>query len=1044
MPDAAPIPTACRRAFVGVGASAGGIEAMQGLLQDMPADAGLSFIVVQHLSPDRPSMLAEILQRWTAMPVRQALDGMEVEPDSVYVVPPNAIMTMRGATLHLRPPSAPSRETTPIDIFFSSLAEDQGRHAIGIVLSGTGSDGTLGLKAIRDVGGTTLAQGVDGSAPQFDGMPNAAVAAGSVDLMVPVEEMPAVLLTLLAREQRPAAGTPALDAVAAVRLEICRILQRQVGHDFGHYKQPTFLRRVHRRMEALHLDAPSYVGRLQSDPTEIGLLFRDLLIGVTGFFRDPTTFQKVESNVLPPLFDNKIALETVRIWIPGCATGEEAYTLAMLCRERMDLMPKPLRVQIFATDIDEPAIGIARSGRYPRQMLKGVSEERTARFFSHAGDSYVARKEIRDLCTFSSHSVIRDPPFSRMDMVSCRNLLIYLDTDLQRHVLPVFHYALVPGGYLLLGSSETVTQSGELFEPIDTRHRIYRRRDVPSPPLPMVTISAKVPVRVEASEGGPVLVNHSKVAAAAAAYVLDQFAPAFVVVGADGDIVHYSASTGRYLEAAAGTPSRDLMATARRGLRTEVRAALRRCVETGERIERQQVAVESDDGGVQFITLSVEQLSRRNLDRLYIVVFAEPVAKADPMTTGTSGPSLYDATVEQLERELRDNREQLQSTVEEYETAVEELKSTNEEMHSVNEELQSAVEELETSKEETQSINEELHTVNAQLTEMVEELDRANSDLRNLFDSTAVATIFLDRDMRVRGFTPPVTAIFNLIPTDHGRRLTDIVSHVGYDALRRDAANVLEGHTPFETRVNRKDGRAHYLMRILPYRASDNRIDGVLVTFIDVTGLVVAEQHQRLLVDELNHRVKNMLTVVVSIATQTLNRSKSLDGFSESFLGRLRALGTAYSLLSRENWTEVGMRDLLLAAVEAHMTREPDNFSFSGPTVFLKPRGALALGLAAHELATNAVKYGALSVPDGRVDVGWQVEDGRLDWFWAEHGGPEVTPPTQRGFGTTLLERSLAHELNARVEIGFPPTGLRMRLAVLLDPQLIGRSEGQA
>jgi len=401
---------------------------------------------------------------------------------------------------------------------------------------------------------------------------------------------------------------------------------------------------------------------------------------------------------------------------------------------------------------------------------------------------------------------------------------------------------------------------------------------------------------------------------------------------------------------------------------------------------------------------------------------------------------MHDATVEQLERELRDNREQLQSTVEEYETAVEELKSTNEEMRSVNEELQSTIEELETSKAETQSINEELHTVNAQLTEMVEELDRANSDLRNLFDSTAVATIFLDRDMRVRGYTPAVTAIFNLIPTDHGRRLTDIVSHVDYDTLRRDAAEVLEGHAPFEIRVNRKDGRTHYLLRILPYRASDNRIDGVLVTFIDVTSLVMAEQHQRLLVDELNHRVKNMLTVVVSIATQTLNRSTSLDCFSESFLGRLRALGTAYSLLSRENWTEVAMQDLLLAAVEAHMTREPDNFSFDGPTVFLKPRGALALGLAAHELATNAVKYGALSVPEGRVDVGWRVEDGHLDWSWAEHGGPEVTPPSQRGFGTTLLERSLAHELNARVEIGFLPTGLRMRLAVPLDPLLIGRS----
>ena len=1038
MPDAAPTSPA-HRAIVGIGASAGGIEAMQGLLQNMPADAGLSLMIVQHLSPDRPSLLADILQRWTAMPVRQALDGMAVEPDAVYVVPPNAIMTIRDAVLNLRLPSAPVRETTPIDIFFSSLAEDQGTRAIGIVLSGTGSDGTLGLKAIRDAGGTTLAQGVDGSAPQYDGMPNTAVAAGSVDLAVPVEKMPAVLLTLIAREPDKAPEQPVLDAIAAVRLDICTLLHRQVGHDFSHYKQPTFLRRVHRRIEALHLDATAYLGRLQADPTETGLLFRDLLIGVTGFFRDTDTFEKVERDVLPRLFDAKLASDTVRIWVPGCATGEEAYTLAMLCRERMKATPRSPRVQIFATDIDEPAIGVARAGRYPRQILKGVSQERIARFFNNAGDSYVAKKEIRDLCTFSSHSVIRDPPYSRMDLVSCRNLLIYLDSDLQRHVLPAFHYALAPGGHLMLGGSETVTQGSELFEAVDKRHRIYRRLDVPSPKLGMTAITTKLPARSGLSEGGTTPVNPSKIAASAAAYMLDQFAPAFVVVGPEGDVVHYSAGTGRFLEAAAGAPNGNLMAMARRGLRAEVRAALRQCAETGERVERQRVAVESDGGAAQHVTLTVERLSRRDPGQLYIVVFADAAEKADSVAAPSH--SAQDITVERLERELRDNREQLQSTVEEYETAVEELKSTNEELHSVNEELQSTVEELETAKEETQSTNEELHTVNAQLTEMVEELDRANCDLRNLFDSTAVATVFLDRDMRLRGYTPAMTAIFNLIPSDHGRRLTDIVSHVEYDALRRDAANVLEGHAPFETRVTRKDGGAHYLMRILPYHASDNRINGVLVTFIDVTGLVTAEQHQRLLVDELNHRVKNMLTVVVSIATQTLNRSKSLDGFSESFLGRLRALGTAYSLLSRENWTEVAMRDLLLTAVEAHMTREPDNFSFEGPTVFLKPRGALALGLAAHELATNAVKYGALSVPEGRVDVGWRVADGHLDWFWAEHGGPKVTPPAQRGFGTTLLERSLAHELNARVEIGFPPTGLRMRLAVPLDPQLIGLSE---
>ncbi len=1026
-----------------IGASAGGIEAFRIFFESMPSDSGIGFIVVLHLSPNRKSMLPEIIARWTAMAVSEATDGVRVEANQVYVIPPGHVATVLKGCLYLRvlPPDAP-REVAPIDEFFDSLARDQGENAIGIILSGTGHDGALGLKAIKARGGMTLAQGSDGTAPQHEGMPSSAIATGAVDLIVPVQNMPQVLLTTVtgpAIGENAEALPPDTDGA---RLRICESIRKQLGHDFSQYKDKTFLRRVQRRMQVLELATlADYAALVEADRGEVVLLFRDLLIGVTTFFRDANAFEAVQRVVVPRLFDGKGSTDTVRVWVPGCATGEEAFSLAILLREHLDGLTDPPQVQVFATDIDEAAIGTARAGRYPASLLDGLSPERRGRFFNRIENSYVVTKEVRELCTFSPHSLVRDPPFSRMDLVSCRNLLIYMDADLQADVIPAFHYSLHPGGVLLLGSAENITRHEELFAPLEKEHRIFLRREGPSLPI-RVARPAKPSIRSKDTTAAPsspkppadARTHWSQAVSIANGRVLERFASPFVVVTEDGSVVHYSSHVGGMLQPALGPPSRSIFDMARRDLRHGLRVGLRMAVDTGKPSE-QVVRIEADGGAVELVTLVVEPLPGQEPDRPYLVVFKRGMAAEG---TGRTGAGVaIDGLMSDLDRELRDTKEQLQSLNEEHETALEELRSSNEELHSVNEELQSSNEELETSKEEIQSVNEELQTVNVQLSTKVDELDRANSDLRNLFESTRVATVFLDQHMIIRAYTPEVCSIYNLIPSDRGRPLTDIVSRLTYGELREDVLQVLHTLEPLERRVSRQDGTAHYLLRVLPYRAPDSRVDGSLVTFADVTRIVQAEQHQRLLVDELNHRVKNMLAVVISLATQTLKRAGTLEAFSGVFLGRVHALTAAYALLSRENWSSVQLEEIVTEELRPFVADDRANIRIAGPAVPLDPRGALALGMAIHELATNAVKYGALSVQEGDVAVTWAVErdeDGdTLVLNWAEQNGPLVTPPAARGFGTVLIERGIAHDLRGEARIEFPAEGVRARVQAPLS-----------
>jgi two-component system CheB/CheR fusion protein len=1027
--------TEMRDVIVAIGASAGGLEALQGFFRALLPDTGMAFVVVTHLGPGRPSSLPEIIARYTEMPVHAAEDNQKVEPGHVYVLAVDSVVTIKAGRLRLRSGPADRRERNPIDLFFASLAEDKTEDAIGIVMSGGGSDGALGIKAIKERGGLTLAQGADHTSPRHDGMPSSAIATGVVDLILPAEEMPAKLIeyvrSFAALDRQSRAGREQEPGTVAT---IFHILRNQVGHDFSGYKERTFLRRVHRRMQVVQLaTVDAYVERLRGDPHEVTALFRDLLIGVTGFFRDPEAFDALAQQVLPTILDGRGADAVVRCWVPGCATGEEAYSLAILIREHLSGRSAAPRVQIFATDIDERALGIARAGRYPPQLVDSVSKARLDRFFNHDGLSYGLTKEVRDLCVFSAHNVIRDPPFSRIDLVTCRNLLIYFSNELQRLVVPVFHYALRPGGFLFLGTAENVTQHQDLFEPVSKRQRIFRRVDRPPANLivPMFGLVGRATgtVDVEPRAARP---DAQRLRQLVEGSLLDRFAPAHVIVNRDAEILYFSARTGKYLEAPAGVPSRQLLAMTRRGLRLDLQEAFREAAQTRRAVAKENIAIEVDDR-VQVIAVHVEPLGYSAEDPLYLVLFIDhgppqpPTGEAVVVRDGESG--------EQLERDLRETRDRLQTTVEEYETALEELKSANEELVSVNEELQSANEELESSKEEQQSVNEELHAVNLDLNAKIEELDRLNADIRNLFEGTQIATIFLDRHLLIRSFTPAVTAIFNLIHSDRGRPLTDIVGHLEPLDLPAVIQQVLDRREPLERPVSLRDGRSHFMMRILPYRGANDAIEGVLLTFVDVTQVVQAEQHQRMLVAELNHRVRNMLQVVSAVAAKSFDAGASSEAFAARFMGRLHALADAYELLSREGWTTIPLDDLVNRQLSPHARDDAQSLDVGGPPVSVTPRGALALGMVVHELATNAAKYGALSRPGGRVTVRWELAQdpkAALVIRWLERGGPEASTPGRRGFGTELIERQVRYDLDGEVVLELAPEGLAATLRLPL------------
>ena len=844
--------------IVGIGASAGGLAAFDAFLSAIPQDteSGMAFVLVQHLSPDHKSILSELCKRYTHMQVYEVKDGLEVQPNRLYIIPPSSDMALLDGRLHLLEPAAPRGLRLPIDFFFRSLAQERHEQAIGVVLSGTGSDGTLGARAIKGAGGMVMAQSPETAA--YDGMPRSVIATGLTDFVLAPAEMPAQIMAYVAhafgKGPRPIAE-PA-PGFEDVQKKICILLRDKTSHDFSQYKQSTLIRRIERRMALHQIERQGdYIRFLQQDSAEVEALFHDLLIGVTSFFRDPGAFAALESEVVPRLFAGKPAGATVRVWVCGCSTGEEAYSIAILLLEHLETLKQGFKIQVFATDLDARAIEQARSGVYPASIAADVSVERLARFFSQESDdgAYRVQKSIRDLLVFSEQDLIKDPPFSRLDLISCRNLLIYMNGDLQKRLIPLFHYALCPDGFLFLGTSETVGDAPMLFSVLSRKWKIYIRQDhrvgTPAQALGALLPPARAGSRTRGAARSPESQRgvRANLAALAEQALLRHYDPVAVLIDARGEILHIHGRTGRYLEPSPGEAAMNVLAMAREGLRRELTVVLHRAVARKESVRVQGIRVKTN-GGFSTVDLTVypaqEPDNRTPLADLYLVLL-EPARAVEPAedlapTARTAEESARaapesEARIAELELKLLSKEEYLQSTMEEMETANEELKSANEEMQSVNEELQSTNEELETSKEELQSVNEELATVNAELQMKVADLSRANNDMNNLLAGTGVATLFVDHGLRITRFTPAATRLIKLIQTDLGRPVGDIVSNlVGYDRLVEDVQVVLKTLIPIELEVETRSG-TWYLMRLGPYRTLENVIEGAVITFVDIT-----------------------------------------------------------------------------------------------------------------------------------------------------------------------------------------------------------------
>ncbi|MGX7708562.1 CheR family methyltransferase [Methylobacterium sp. Gmos1] len=1137
--------------IVGVGAAGVAIDSLERFLAHAPEMPDVAVVVaLQQREAIDETRWRTVLARAVALPQAPVGEGVAVEAGHLYLLPEGGIVTLSQGRFRLAPETDGPNGRGGLDTFLVALGEDQGANAVAVVLAGTGSDGTLGVTAVKAAGGLTLAE------PQGDEGPSGSTAAALADHVVPPELMADRILSYARHLRRNAEVRPAeADAAGDSLIRIATILRNKTGHDFHGYKQNTFLRRVHRRMQVVQVETiEAYVEHLRADPDEVQNLFNDLLIGVTQFFRDHREFELLEAEVIPRLFSGKGSGDQVRVWVLGCATGEEAYSIGILLREHMAKLDAVPQVQIFATDIDGRALASARVGRYTEGVARQVRPDRLARWFVKEGATYSVVKELREMCIFSQHNVIKDAPFSRLDLISCRNLLIYLNGELQNRVIPLFHFALRPGGFLFLGNSENVTRHAKLFAPVDRRYRIFRRlesatRVLPEFPLTVITDRRQAEsggLRPRTIEGG---------LARRAERVAERYAPAYVVVDEAYDVLHFSGRTGRYIDPATGAASLNLLNLVHRDLRLDLRAALLKAGAEHRTVKAERTAM-GTNGERRLVTLVVEPVPGGDGPPSFVILFQEGETLEGDGTEEPTPTFLRDEHVQRLESELRLTRERLQATIEELESTNEELKSSNEEYQSINEELQSANEELETSKEELQSVNEELQTVNGELGHRVNDLGRANSDLKNLLESTQIATVFLDNEFRVKNFTPAVTDIFHLIDSDLGRPITHIAARIHYPELPEDVRKVLRTLGTIEREVGSPESGARYLARVLPYRSIDNFIAGVVITFLDITATAraeralrasqerfrrmerivpaflftadadlnwlyvnprfyehtgledgkalglgwltvmhpedveenqrrwqraastretfehefriraaagtyrwftvraeptadpdggavtwfgsctdsherrMAEDRQRLLLTELQHRVKNILAVVRSVANRTAEGQASLDDFVMHFDGRLGALARVQNILTRSPDAATDLAELIGEEVLSHAVRDGGQVTLDGPEVRLPQRTAETLGLALHELATNAIKYGALARPEGRIAITWRVygagPERRLRLEWQE-SGVTVLPaaPTRRGFGRELIEQGLVYEFGATTALDYRPGGVR-------------------
>ncbi|MCQ4281407.1 PAS domain S-box protein [Pseudomonas stutzeri] len=954
---------------VGIGASAGGIQALMTFFEHMPNDCGMAFVVIMHLSPKHESNIDKIIQNVTKMPVLQVTQSVAIERNRIYVIPPALDLSMNDGYLRLQQPERERGPQVAIDLFFRALADVHHSHAVGIVLSGSGADGSVGLSRIKEQGGVTLAQAPEDA--EYESMPSSAIETGMVDIVLPVAEMPQRLIelsqnlqALLARkdplpalseiEQQDAADgeleyaqalTQSKPNELALR-EILAALRARTGHDFRHYKQATVLRRIERRMQVNALrDMPSYARHLQSHPEETPALLADMLIGVTNFFRDREAFEALERDIIPALFEQKQNSEekSLRVWSAACSTGEEAYSLGMLLADQAEVsgVRGDIQLQVFATDIDDRALETARAGIYPEAIVTDVAPARLRQYFVKEQNHFRMQKELRERILFARHNILRDPPFSRLDLISCRNLMIYLDRDIQVEVLRMFHFALNPGGYLFLGSSETADACSQLFTPVDKKNRIYRAKDVGSslrraPAAPFQGFAVSTAPRPPLSE--PYRRNKKFSFSEVHQRALEQYAPPSVIVNHEGEIVHMSDKAGTFLRYVGGEPSLNLTTLIHPQLRLELRTALYQATHTGKSVEARRVRLERD-GRNFYVNMVVRPFRDNEAGSEYmLVLFDEVEACMDSSTL--EHPDTKDSVLTQLEAELQQTKEQLQITMEHSETSTEELRASNEELQAINEELRSATEELETSKEELQSINEELTTVNFELKTKVDETSKINDDLQNLISSTDIATVFVDPKMRIKWFTPRARDIFNVIGNDAGRSLLDITHRLDYPLLHQDAAEAFDELHLVEREVHNRNNDRWYLARFLPYRTLDDRIQGAVLTFIDITDrrraeaqLEAGEAHMRQLAQSTKGYA--IITLDCEGVITTWNRgAEAIFGYTE-----MEAIGQTVDMLYTETDRKAGVpeaeRERALKQGQAsderwHLRRDGSQCFFSG------------------------------------------------------------------------------------------------------------------
>ncbi len=820
--------------IVCIGASAGGLDALEQYLENVPENSNMAYIVIQHLDPTHKGMLPELLQRTSKMKVMQVKDRMPVKQNVVYVIPPNKTMSILKGVLHLFEPVETRGLRLPIDYFLQTLADDQKERAVAVILSGMGSDGSIGIRSIKEQNGIVMVQ--EPSSAKFDSMPQKAMKSVLADIVAPANDLPLRLHDFFNRIPVIKSDHVIDNKDKSAFEKIIILLRSHTGNDFSLYKKKSIYRRVERRMGVHKIDKiSSYVHFLQENPIEMDILFKELLIGVTSFFRDPGLWEKLKETVIPNLVDDMQKGSILRAWVPGCSTGEEVYSLAMVFKEAVEKKnyQNNISLQIFATDLDSEAIDVARKGVFAENISANVSPERLSRFFVETEEGYRIKTEIREMVVFAKHNITMHAPFTKIDIISCRNMLIYMEPELQKKILKLFSYSLNPNGIVVLGSSETLGNQNHLFSTVDDKLKIFKHS-----PTTQVTELSDFPSSF--SQNSPTRIKNESTAKSymniqslADQLLLQHFSPPGVLVNDQGDIIYISGRTGKYLEPSVGKANMNIFAMLREGLRNEFPSAFRKALKTKETVVLHHLKVNTNSGA-QGVDVKIQWIDKPDaLKGLIMIVFLDLPKTDEIKLKSKKGDESIDSIKQaELEEELRRAREELQSYIEEMQTAQEEQRSTNEELQSTNEELQSSNEELTTSKEEMQSLNEELETLNAELQSKIDEFLRMDSDMKNLLNSTDIATLFLDKELNIRRYTNEATKIFKLIKSDIGRPLTDLVSDLSYPELANDAREVLRTLAFIQKQIPTKDGR-WFSVRIMPYRTLDDRIDGLVITFID-------------------------------------------------------------------------------------------------------------------------------------------------------------------------------------------------------------------